>query len=271
VPELPEVETTRRCLEPLLRGRAFGAIELRERRLREPVPADLPARLRGMPLRALERRAKYLLFRYAHGTMLMHLGMSGSLRIAARGEALRKHDHLRFGLAGGRELRYHDPRRFGLCLWLDGDPLQDARLANLGPEPLAAGFGGATLLRAFRSRRAAVKPTLMDPGVVVGVGNIYASEALHRAGIRPGRAAGRVGAVECERLAASVRAVLREALCVGGTTLRDYVSGSGNPGAFAVRLRVYGREGEPCPRCRKPIRRGVHGQRASFWCSACQA
>lgn len=271
MPELPEVETTRRGLAPLLVGRAFRGVEIRDGRLREPVPESLPALLAGRRLRALERRAKYLLFRYAHGTLLLHLGMSGSLRIAPRGEPLRRHDHLRFTLAGGRELRFHDPRRFGLCAWLAGDPLLDARLARLGPEPLGDAFDAAALRAALRGRKAAVKLLLMDPAVVVGVGNIYASEALFRAGIRPARAGGSLRSAEIERLVAAVRSVLREALRAGGTTLRDYVDGGGEPGAFQVRLRVYGRGGEPCTVCATPIRSRVLGQRSTFWCPACQA
>lgn len=271
MPELPEVETTRRGLEPLLRGKSFTTVVVRERRLREPVTRGLPRLLAGHPLRALERRAKYLLFRYGHGTLLLHLGMSGSLRLARPGEALRKHDHLRFALGDGGELRFHDPRRFGLCLWLRGDPHADPRLAGLGPEPLGPRFDGAALQAALRGRRAAIKPLLMDPAVVVGVGNIYASEALHRAGIRPGRAGGRLTGPECVRLAGAVRAVLRDALRAGGTTLRDYVSGRGESGRFAVRLRVYDRAGEPCLVCRTPIRSRVLGQRSTFWCPACQA
>jgi formamidopyrimidine-DNA glycosylase len=209
VPELPEVETTRRGLAPLLVGRTFRSVEIRDGRLREPVPTALPALLADRRLGALERRAKYLLFRYAHGTLLLHLGMSGSLRLAPRGEPLRRHDHLRFTLVGSRELRFHDPRRFGLCVWLTGDPLLDARLARLGPEPLGDEFDGDSLRAALRGRKAAVKVLLMDPAVVVGVGNIYASEALFRAGIRPARAGGSLRTAETERLVAAVRELAR--------------------------------------------------------------
>jgi formamidopyrimidine-DNA glycosylase len=270
VPELPEVETTRRGLAPLLVGRTFRSVEIRDGRLREPVPTALPALLADRRLGALERRAKYLLFRYAHGTLLLHLGMSGSLRLAPRGEPLRRHDHLRFTLVGSRELRFHDPRRFGLCVWLTGDPLLDARLARLGPEPLGDEFDGDSLRAALRGRKAAVKVLLMDPAVVVGVGNIYASEALFRAGIRPARAGGSLRTAETERLVAAVREVLLAALRAGGTTLRDYVDGGGEAGAFRVRLRVYGRAGEACTVCAAPIRCRVLGQRSTFWCPTCQ-
>lgn len=271
MPELPEVETTRRGLAPLLVGRSFRAVEVRERRLREPVPLALPELLVGRRLRALERRAKYLLFRYAHGTLLVHLGMSGSLRLTRHGDALRKHDHLRFVLPGGRELRLHDPRRFGLCVWLDGEAEADPRLAALGPEPLGPDFHAEHLGAVLRGRRAAVKVLLMDPKVVVGVGNIYASEALFRAGVRPGRAGGRLTVAETARIVAAVRRVLEEALRAGGTTLRDYVQGTGESGQFAVRLRVYGRAGAACRRCGGTIRSRILGQRSTFWCPRCQA
>jgi len=270
VPELPEVETTRRGLEPLLVGRAFREVVVRERRLRELVPERLPSLLAGKRLLALERRAKYLLFRYAHGSLLMHLGMSGSLRFARAEEELRKHDHLRFVLAAGRELRFHDPRRFGLCVWLAGDPHADRRLAGLGPEPLGPAFTAKGLGLALKGRKAAVKVLLMDPRIVVGVGNIYASEALHLAGIRPGRAGGRLRLAEHGALVQAVRRVLRDALRAGGTTLKDYVSGHGEAGNFAVRLRVYGRSGLACGSCGCPIRSRVLGQRSTFWCSNCQ-
>ncbi len=271
MPELPEVETTRRGLEPVLVGRAFREVVVRESRLREPVPEALPELLRGRRLRALERRAKYLLFRYAHGTLLLHLGMSGSLRLARSVETPRKHDHLRFGIADDRELRFHDPRRFGLCVWIEGDPFLDPRLARLGPEPLGAAFTADALAANLRGRKAAVKLLLMDQAVVVGVGNIYASEALHGAGIRPGRPGGRLRPDDCARLVHSVRRVLRQALRAGGTTLRDFVNGHGEAGSFALALRVYGREGLPCLSCATPIQSRVIGQRSSFWCPNCQS
>lgn len=271
MPELPEVETTRRGLEPLLVGRAFQAVEVRERRLRVPVPPRLAQLLARRPLLRLERRAKFLLFRYAHGTLLIHLGMSGSLRLAARGEPLRKHDHLRFVLDRARELRFHDPRRFGLCAWINGDPRADPRLAGLGPEPLGADFHAAYLADRLRGRKAAVKGLLMNPAIVVGVGNIYASEALHEAGIRPGRAGGRIRPAEAARLVAAVRVVLRRALRAGGTTISDFVNGHGEAGSFAVSLKVYGRAGLPCTVCGSAIKSSILAQRSSFWCAACQS
>ncbi len=270
MPELPEVETTRRGLEPELLGRAFRAVEVRDGRLRQPVPAELPRLLKGRRLLALERRAKYLLFRYAHGTLLIHLGMSGSLRIAPRGSDRRKHDHVCFGLSGGRELRLHDPRRFGFCTWIAGDPTLDSRLAALGPEPLGKDFHHLDLMKRFHGRSAAVKVLIMDPKIVVGIGNIYASETLFRAGIRPSRPGSRIQTEEARRIVRSARAVLRSALRAGGTTLRDFVGGDGEPGQFEVRLQVYGRAGEPCERCAGPIHSQVLGQRMSYWCPRCQ-
>ena len=269
MPELPEVETTRAGLEPLLVGRRVTAVSVRERRLRQPVPARLAATLDGQRLRAIERRAKYLLFRFETGTLLGHLGMSGSMRVVARGEEVRKHDHVDLDFGARRVLRYHDPRRFGLLLWQRGDaphPLLHA----LGPEPLGADFDGAVLHAQARGRKIAVKPFLMDAKVVVGVGNIYASEALFRAGIRPGRAAGRLTRPDCDRLADAVRAVLGAAVARGGTTLRDFVGGDGEPGYFAQELAVYGREGAPCRTCGSAVQARVLGQRSTFWCPRCQ-
>jgi formamidopyrimidine-DNA glycosylase len=270
MPELPEVETTRRALAPLVEGRAFTSLEVREPRLRLPVPADLADRLVGRRIRRIERRGKYLLFRTARGALLVHLGMSGSLVVTPRNAPLRKHDHLRFGLAAQRELRFHDPRRFGLCLWLTGEPSLHPLLRDLGPEPLGGGFHAAALHARLRHRKAAVKTLLMDSRVVVGLGNIYAAETLFLAGVRPTRRAGRVSLEEAGRIVTGARQILQEALRAGGTTLRDFRSGSGDPGHFATRLRVYGRMGAPCIRCGLPIRSGVIGQRMSYWCGTCQ-
>jgi formamidopyrimidine-DNA glycosylase len=271
VPELPEVETTRRGVAPLLEGRRLRGLVVREPRLRQPVPADLARRLVGARVERVERRAKYLIFRCAGGgSVLLHLGMSGSLRHCRGEEPLRKHDHLRFLLAQGGELRFHDPRRFGLCLWLEDPVFEHPLLRGLGPEPLAAEFGAESLRAALRGRRAAIKTLLLDGRIVVGVGNIYASEALHRAAIRPTRPGRSLSREECARLVASIRAVLQSALRAGGTTLRDYLQQGGEPGRFAVRLRVYGRAGANCARCGGRIRSKVLGQRSTFWCGDCQ-
>ncbi|WP_136247305.1 bifunctional DNA-formamidopyrimidine glycosylase/DNA-(apurinic or apyrimidinic site) lyase [Halomonas borealis] len=272
MPELPEVETTRRGIVPHVEGREITEVVVRHRRLRVPVPADLPDRLVGMRIGALARRAKYLLMPLEgdDSTLLWHLGMSGSLRIARVGELPKKHDHLDLVLEDGAVLRYHDPRRFGFVDWLAGDAEHDPRLAKLGPEPLSEAFDGERLYTLSRRRRLAVKPFLMDNTVVVGVGNIYAAEALFLAGIDPRRAAGRISRRRYERLAAAAREVLAAAITQGGTTLRDFVGGTGEPGYFAQRLNVYGRDGEPCRRCGAELRLVTLGQRASVFCGECQ-
>jgi formamidopyrimidine-DNA glycosylase len=270
MPELPEVETTRRGIERHLRGRRVNAVRVRERRLRRPVPRQLERELPGQIITGVERRGKYLLLRTPAGAVLIHLGMSGSLRIVAPEQPAQKHDHVDILCAGGVCLRLRDPRRFGVMLWVKGDPHRHALLRGIGPEPLGAEFGGACLHAAARGRRTAVKPFIMDAGVVAGVGNIYANEALLRAGIDPRRAAGRISAARYERLAAAIRAVLQEAIAQGGTTLRDFYHGTGEPGYFRIRLAVYGREGEPCVRCGRPIRCVRQAQRSTYYCGHCQ-
>ncbi len=270
MPELPEVETTRRGLAPHCIGRRVEDVKVRQRALRWPVPQNLPGLLRGQELTALERRAKYLLFRTATGTLMVHLGMSGSLRIVPSTTEPQTHDHIDIHLADeGIALRYNDPRRFGSMHWLDqgeDHPL----LSHLGPEPLSQDFDGAYLYRRSRGRKVPVKNLIMDGKVVVGVGNIYASEALFLAGIRPSRAAGRVSAARYDALAGRIKQVLTSAIAQGGTTLRDFVGGDGKPGYFAQQLRVYGRRGEPCRACSTPLKEVRLGQRSSVYCVACQ-
>ena len=269
MPELPEVETTRRGIAPHLQGQTIDGVRIRQPRLRWPVP-DLAALLGGHRVLRVERRAKYLLLRFSHGTLIIHLGMSGILRIAPAASPPRLHDHVDL-LFGERCLRLHDPRRFGAMLWAAGDdPSQHPRLADLGPEPLSEAFDGAFLQRAARGRRAPIKALLMDGRVVVGVGNIYATEALFHAGIHPARASGRVSRARLDQLAGAVKAVLRHAIERGGTTLRDFVNESGEPGYFAQELFVYGRAGQPCRRCGNVIRTRQIGQRASAYCPHCQ-
>ena len=270
MPELPEVETTRRGIEPHALDQGIAALVIREPRLRWPVPSDLPDKLQGLRLLAVRRRGKYLLLDTAKGTLILHLGMSGSLRVCDSAEPPRKHDHLDLVLTHGRCLRFHDPRRFGCLLWTEADPSAHPLLAPLGPEPLESDFTGAYLHRKAGSRGVAVKAFIMDSRVVVGVGNIYASEALFLAGILPARAAGRVSLADYERLAGSIRAVLTDSIAQGGTTLRDFVNESGKPGYFQQTLRVYGREGEPCRACGGAIRMERQGQRATYWCPVCQ-
>ena len=269
MPELPEVETTRRGIEPHLVGRAVTALTVHEPRLRWPVPEAVRA-LEGATVSAVRRRAKYLLVDVPAGSALVHLGMSGSLRLCTDGEARRKHDHVEMTLSSGGVLRFHDPRRFGCLLWQGaGDPLHPL-LARLGPEPLSDDFDGETLFRATRRRNVAIKVLIMNAAVVVGVGNIYASEALFAAGVRPGRAARRVTRAEAHRIAAAIKAVLARSIEMGGTTLRDFVDSDGQPGYFAQSLSVYGRGGEPCHACGTPIGQRVLGQRSTFWCPSCQ-
>ncbi len=270
MPELPEVETTRRGLAPALIGRRVLALTVRERRLRWPIAADLEHQLRGRIVERVERRAKYLLLRFDSGTAIIHLGMSGSLRILAASAPPRPHDHWDLELDSGRCLRYHDPRRFGSLHFTAGDAEQHPLLARLAPEPLGPAFDAGYLFAATRRRSVAIKLLLMNSRVVVGVGNIYASEALFRAGVHPARPAGRITRAQAEALADAIKAVLAAAIQTGGTTLRDYVDPAGAPGYFRQELCVYERAGEPCRRCGARIKHAQQGQRSTYWCPACQ-
>lgn len=270
MPELPEVETTRRELEPRLVGREIRQVVVREARLRWPVPPDLAARLEGCWIAALARRAKYLLVDSGAGTVLIHLGMAGSLRMAPEREPAGPHDHVDWRLDDGSCLRYRDPRRFGAMLWCDGPPARHPLLARLGPEPFSGTFHGDWLYERSRGRRAPVKSFLMDGRTVAGVGNIYANEALFEAGVHPGRAAGRIGRGRYTVLAGALRRILACSIGAGGTSFRDYVRVDGAPGRYRARLHVYGREGEPCTRCGAALRGRVIGQRSTVWCPRCQ-
>jgi formamidopyrimidine-DNA glycosylase len=269
MPELPEVETTRRGLAPHVVGRSIAGVDVREPRLRWPVAKSLAATLEGQRIDALERRGKYLLFATQAGTLIVHLGMSGSLRYLRDPPAYGLHDHVDLRFAGGGLLRFNDPRRFGSWL-LTREPAQHRLLKELGPEPLSDDFTADYLWNASRGRQVAIKQHLMNGKIVVGVGNIYANEALFRAGIHPLRAAGNIARARFEPLVASVRDVLNDALEEGGTTLRNYVDGDGNPGYFRQSLNVYARDGDACKRCGEPIRRRVQGQRATYFCPRCQ-
>ncbi|MFW6375206.1 MAG: bifunctional DNA-formamidopyrimidine glycosylase/DNA-(apurinic or apyrimidinic site) lyase [Guyparkeria sp.] len=270
MPELPEVETTRRGIEPHLAGHRIQGVTVRDARLRWPVRADLPAFLDDRPVEAVERRAKYLLLRLDRGDrVLIHLGMSGSLRLDDPANAPRKHDHVEWLLDNGKALRLHDPRRFGAVL-TDHVDAPHERLATLGPEPLGDTFDGDYLAGRLAGRRVAVKQAIMNAGIVVGVGNIYASEALFLAGIHPARPAGSLGRDECHALAAAIRRVLAAAIEQGGTTLRDFLAPSGNPGYFRQTLNVYERTDQPCRRCGTPVERVVMGQRSTWFCPRCQ-
>jgi len=270
MPELPEVETTRRGLAPWLEGQQIARTVARAPRLRWPVPEEFTQRLPGARVTALERRAKWLFLRTDRGTALLHLGMTGSFRVLSDEQPPGLHDHLDIVTADGLTVRFHDPRRFGSVLWTDVDPALHPLIAPLGPEPLGDRFTAAYLHARSRKRSIAIKPHLMNAHIVVGVGNIYASEALFRAGIHPARAAGRIALPRMEALVAAIREVLAEAICSGGTTLRDYYNGDGQPGYFAQRLRVYDRAGRPCQQCGTPVKQVVLGQRSSYYCPHCQ-
>lgn len=268
MPELPEVETTRRGIEPHVLHRRVQGLTLRRADLRWPFPETLQ-QLVGERITAVERRAKYLLLHTRRGAALLHLGMSGSLRIVDTALPPRLHDHVDIVLDDGRALRFNDPRRFGALLWQAAGEVHPLLLA-LGPEPLGPGFSGEHLFALSRGKRSTVKVFLMDQAVVVGVGNIYAAESLFRAGIDPRREAGRVSRARYASLADAVRDILVHAITRGGTTLRDFLNPQGEPGYFEQELQVYGREGLPCRVCGTALRHVTLGQRATVWCPHCQ-
>jgi formamidopyrimidine-DNA glycosylase len=270
MPELPEVETTRRGLEPHLAGQTILRLTVHDHRLRWPVDARLPQTLAGQRVEAVERRAKYLLLRLTHGTVLWHLGMSGSLRIVPSAVPTEAHDHIDLALTSGHSVRFNDPRRFGCVIYVTGDPQLHPLLAKLAPEPFAAAFDAEYLWRVSRGRKVSVKQLIMNGQLVTGVGNIYASEVLFHSGIRPRRQGRSLKREEVALLVAAIRKVLRQAIRVGGTTLRDYVNPDGNPGYFRQKLYVYERGGQPCRNCRTPIRALTQGQRSSYYCPTCQ-
>ena len=270
MPELPEVETTRRGILPHVLGRRVERVIVRQRKLRWPVPHSLCRELSGQRIDRVERRGKYLLLGTAKGTAIVHLGMSGSLRVVPSDKPAEKHDHVDIVIAGGQSLRLRDPRRFGSLLWTRVDPHRHALLANLGPEPLEEEFHGAYLHARSRGRRVAIRNLLIDGRVVAGIGNIYANEAAFLAGVRPDRAAGRISRERCERLVVALKQILRAAIERGGTTLRDFSGADGEPGYFSLELEVYGREGEACSRCGSTLRRATLGARSIFYCVSCQ-
>jgi len=278
MPELPEVETTRRGVSPHLIGKRVNEVVVRQPKLRWLVPVELPLILKGAQLVSIERRAKYLLFQFRRsgaviGTLIIHLGMSGSLRIVTPGEPLQKHDHIDIRFGSGKMaqvMRYCDPRRFGAFLWHEGDPFEHKLLRQLGPEPLSDQFDIDYLFTQCKGRIKTIKQLIMEQSVVVGVGNIYANEALFMAGIDPRRAAGRISRKRLLRLIDAIKSVLDSAIDAGGTTLKDFVGGDGKPGYFSQALQVYGREGEECVSCTKIVQKVVQGQRATFFCKSCQ-
>ncbi|HEV7803664.1 MAG TPA: bifunctional DNA-formamidopyrimidine glycosylase/DNA-(apurinic or apyrimidinic site) lyase [Burkholderiales bacterium] len=270
MPELPEVETTRRGLAPHLVNQRIRAAIVRNGALRVPVPRNLPKLLAGATISSVDRRGKYLLIGCGHGTLIVHLGMSGRLWLVEASTPAATHDHFDLVLENGTAARLRDPRRFGLVVWQEGDALAHPLLASIGPEPLSPQFDGAALYNATRNRSAAIKLVLMDSHVVAGVGNIYASEALFRARINPKLAAHRISRARYDVLAAKVRETLEAAIQAGGSTLRDYVGGDGRAGFFQNEHLVYGRAGEPCYTCGTAIRQILQGQRSTFYCPVCQ-
>lgn len=269
MPELPEVETTKRGVEPWLVDQTIEKIIIRQPKLRWPVSDDIQ-QLVGQKITHLSRRAKYLLVHTNQGSAIWHLGMSGSLRIVSTDTAANKHDHIDWQLSNDKVLRYHDPRRFGALLFLA--PNQDTPLLEkLGPEPLSADFDGDLLWQQSRKRSKAVKTFIMDNHIVVGVGNIYASESLFMAGIRPQTPAGKISKARYEVLAQHIKDILQKAIEQGGTTLKDFVGGDGKPGYFAQELRVYGKAGQPCPQCSTILKDIRLGQRSSVYCPSCQS
>jgi formamidopyrimidine-DNA glycosylase len=270
VPELPEVETTRRGIEPHVVGRRISRLLVHDRRLRWPVDLSLVAAVAGRAIRRAGRRAKYLLIETESGTLILHLGMSGSLRVLPAVTPRIAHDHVDIELDSGQTLRFNDPRRFGSLMFTAGDPLLHPLLKGLAPEPLEPEFNAEYLWRISRRRSVAIKQLIMNARLVVGVGNIYASEALFRARIRPRRRARSLSRPECVRLTRAIKATLAMAVKVGGTTLRDYVSADGSPGYFRQKLYVYERAGLPCRVCRKPVKQFTQGARSTYWCPNCQ-
>jgi len=270
MPELPEVETTRRGLAPLLINQRIKTAVVRNHALRQPVPRNLPHLLAGATIHNLARRGKYLLFDCGKGTLILHLGMSGRLWVVGAATPAARHDHFDLVLENGTVVRLRDPRRFGLVLWHKGDPLGHPLLVNIGPEPFAPEFDGETLYRATRNRSAAIKQVLLDSHVVAGVGNIYANEALFRSGINPGTPARRLGLARCRLLAQKIGETLELAIVAGGSSLRDYVGSDGLAGNFQSQFMVYDRGGKPCRRCGAKIKEIRQGQRSTFYCPRCQ-
>jgi formamidopyrimidine-DNA glycosylase len=270
MPELPEVETTARGIAPHIEGQTIKQVIVRQPQLRWPVPETLNETLAGIRINSVSRRSKYLLFTTDIGTIIMHLGMSGSLRILPKDKYPDKHDHIDFIFNNGTVLRYNDPRRFGAVLWTTSPPAEHNLLKKLGPEPLLPDFDGKHLHQLSRNRKTPVKSFIMDSHIVVGVGNIYANEALFMAGIHPSRHVGKISLVRYQQLADCIKTVLQNAIQQGGTTLRNFVNEAGNPGYFKQQLRVYGRSGLPCIQCQQPLTEIRITNRSTVFCSHCQ-
>lgn len=270
MPELPEVETSRRGIEPHILGKTINAITIRQKKLRWPIPVSLKKNLRGEKILSVKRRGKYLLLETDKGTLIIHLGMSGSLHIVSKDTAAEKHDHFDIEFSNGEILRLRDPRRFGAVLWSKTDPLKHKLLKNLGPEPLTEEFTADYLYRLSRKRKIAIKSFIMNSHIVVGVGNIYANEALFMAGINPKRLASRISLTRYQLLVSAIKSILHQAIKQGGTTLRDFTKQDGKPGYFQQKLNIYGQTGQPCPNCKRPIKQIRQQQRSSYYCSHCQ-
>lgn len=270
MPELPEVETCRRGIEPHLINQNIDKVIIREHKLRWPIPKKLPEYANGKTIQSIKRRGKYLLLGLDNGTIIIHLGMSGSIRICKPETPAEKHDHIDIVCSNNKVLRLKDPRKFGCVLWTKDDPLRHKLLIKLGPEPLGEDFDTGMLHKASRKRTCSVKSFIMNSHIVVGVGNIYACESLFLAGINPKRKAGSLSRARCEKLVRHIKKTLASAIKQGGTTLRDFTREDGQPGYFAQRLNVYGRAGEPCMNCKHPVRQITQQQRSTFYCTRCQ-
>ena len=269
MPELPEVETTRRGIIPYIDQQVVSEVIVRQPKLRWPIPDEIQQMV-AQKIESVQRRGKYLLLETPHGTALIHLGMSGSLRVIDAGAPPDKHDHVDIVMKTGKGIRLHDPRRFGSVLWTTKNPLKHKLIRSLGPEPLSDDFNADYLFAASRGRKVSIKQFIMNGHVVVGVGNIYACESLYMAGISPKRLAGKVSKARYEKFVAEIKTVLANAIEQGGTTLKDFVQAEGKPGYFQQQLNVYGRAGEPCNKCDKAVMQITQGQRSTFYCSQCQ-
>jgi len=270
MPELPEVETTRRGIEPHIIRQKISTVSIRNHRLRWPIPAHLPDTVQAQTVTQVLRRGKYLLLILQTGSILIHLGMSGSLRITSARQPADKHDHIDFCFENKKILRLHDPRKFGCVLWTDQPVAQHPLIKRLGPEPLADAFSANYLYPLSRKRKVNIKSFIMNSHIVVGIGNIYANEALFKAGINPNRQAGRISLQAYRRLTKAIKHILCAAIKRGGTTLRDFTDEEGRPGYFAQQLNVYGKTGEACPNCGQRIKHIIQQQRSSFYCTTCQ-
>lgn len=270
MPEMPEVETTKRGISPHIDKQLVHNVIIRQHRLRWPIPDNLPALIKGEKINVISRRGKYLLFEFDHGTLLAHLGMSGSMRIVSPDTPILKHDHVDIVFANNKCLRYNDPRRFGAILWHDSQKNSHPLICKLGPEPLSLEFNSVSLFKTSRNRKTTIKQLIMNSHIVVGVGNIYATEALFMAKILPNKAAGEITKKQANKLVDAIKEILTKAITQGGTTLRDFVNADGKPGYFKQQLLVYGRENQPCVVCESPLKNLKISNRATVFCVECQ-